>query len=332
MRLHKTLNRVRHNYYFSYIARTIAYPTRKFCNFLSREITKKIRINGGGVKYDGINLKFPKNIAMGLAGGIYWDDMHGFEPYNWQILRVLLKKSGVKHFIDIGSNYGIYSILAKKYNSDLMVDAFEPVPSIFEKNLLLHRTNGLRVGLHGNSEDGSLRILQKAISNKNGTTTLYLPVNMSELEEESTGTIRPDSWQADRQKDKIEIQVETITLDDYFQKIDIQGRVVIKIDVEDFEAAVFEGAQKSLIKFKPYIICEILKREHGNQETYQILNSLNYKIFGITARGLFIFNSGDFFAPRPCSDFFCIHKDILAENNLSERNYLSMEDLEKLIA
>jgi len=330
MFFHRVLNRVRHNYYFSHVIRTIARPTRMFCNFLSDEITKKIRINGGVVKYDGINLKFPKNIAMSLIGSIYWNGMHGYEPYNWQILRILLKKTGTRHFIDIGSNFGIYSILAKKCNPDLIVETFEPVPSIFEKNVMLHRENGLVVDSKYNSSGGSLRILQKAISNTSGKTTLHLPVNTTNLEEESTGTIRPDSWQADRQKDKIQIQVETITLDDHLKKIDVQGQIVIKIDVEDHEAAVFEGAQKSLAKFKPYIICEMLAREHGNQETCKILTSLKYKIFAITEKGLFIFNHEDFIAPRSWTDFFCVHEDILLKNNLNKRNYLSFNCIKKI--
>lgn len=323
--LYKTINKVRHNIYFSFAARKLTYPVRKLCNFVSTEITKKIRINGGRVKYDGIDLRFPKNIAMSLCSSIYWSDMYGCEPYNWQILRILLKKNNVKHFIDIGSNVGIYSILAKKYNSNLIVDAFEPVPSIFKKNIILHKANGLL-----GENNGSHTVLQKAISNNTGTTTLHLPINLTSLEEETTGTIRPDSWQADRADNTTKIQVETITLDDYLETKTIMGRLVIKIDVEDFEAAVFEGARKTLTHCKPYIICEILKRDHGNQETVNILTSLKYKIFSITASGLFIFSGDDFFAPSPCSDFFCIHEDCLMENNLTMRNYLSLEDIEKL--
>jgi hypothetical protein len=74
---------------------------------------------------------------------------------------------------------------------------------------------------------------------------------------------------------------------------------LIKIDVEDFEADVLEGMQKIILRDRPFIVCEILPRLHGNQRTCRIVEALNYQPYWITSAGYirvprFDFGRGNF--------------------------------------
>jgi hypothetical protein len=60
---------------------------------------------------------------------------------------------------------------------------------------------------------------------------------------------------------------------------------VLKIDVEDFEAAVLRGMSETILGGRPFIICEILPRQHKNAETRDILESLGYASYWITPSG-----------------------------------------------
>ena len=62
---------------------------------------------------------------------------------------------------------------------------------------------------------------------------------------------------------------------------------LLKIDVEDHEAAVLRGMEKLLTEKRPLIVCEILPRDHGNRETLSVLKAVGYDLHAITRAGLF---------------------------------------------
>ena len=62
------------------------------------------------------------------------------------------------------------------------------------------------------------------------------------------------------------MDVETVRFDEYEARHPMHVDVV-KIDVEDFEADVLEGMRGIICRDRPFIVCEILPRLHGNQRT-----------------------------------------------------------------
>src|SRR6266480_2560949 len=208
------------------------------CRSLLDKLPKHFLISGGEVPCEGVRLRFPKDVGISYATNLFWHGDIGYEPVTTRVL--LAQMSGARHFIDIGSNIGFYSVLARKLFPALRVDAFEPVPSIYQKNLEFHRANGV-------SADG---IWPKACSNENGTTTIYLPLFESAVEEDQTATLRSDSWQHQR-KMRQEITVETIKIDSFLGEHPASTPLLLKIDVEDHEAAVLEGGSETIRSKRP---------------------------------------------------------------------------------
>lgn len=303
MKLTKLANQVRHNYYFSLVASRMAVPIQRVCGYLDRQIRMKVWINGGKVSYDGVELKFPRDVGVSYSTVIYWNGYSGYEPNTWRVLRHFLKKSN--HFIDIGSNIGLYSVLAKKINPNIVVDAFEPVPSIFQKNVLFHQVN----------DCGTSGLWNLALSNQDGQAMMYMPLECSSIEEEATATLRTDSWQF-RRAQKAEIQVTTTKLDTFFGAHGKHPPITMKIDVEDHEASVLTGACETLSTERPTIVCEILPRTHGNVETFDFLTECEYSIFAICKEGLFRMTRDDLGRPRSVTNFVLLHDSMISKNQI----------------
>lgn len=296
MPLKKTLNAVRRNLFISNILRVTLTPIEKFCKFLSVQIRKKIWVNGRVCFYDGTPISFPVDVGVSYNSSIYWNGLNGFEPNTWFIIKSLLIKCDV--FLDIGSNIGLYTILAKKRNKNVIVYSFEPVPSIFHKNILFHKKNNVSPN----------NVFNIALSNNKGESNIYLPVNLSSSEEETTATLRRDSWQFSH--NHICHKVRTEKLDSFFDDNKITGRILIKIDVEDFESSVLRGGESMIEKLRPIFICEILPRDHGNVDTVFFLEKIKYVAYGITSSGLFRFQRNDFLKLRSFTDFLLVHESL----------------------
>lgn len=228
-----------------------------------------------------------------MASGIWWHGVEGMEPDVTGALLQLLPAT--KHFVDVGSNIGVYSVLARKLNPSISVYAFEPVPEIFAKNVEFHRANAC---------DASA-VRQIALGREVGSATIVLPLRDGSSEEETTATLRPDSWQAKSTR-KLMIRVQVTTLDAFLSAHSVQAPLLIKIDVEDFEAAVLWGARETIAKYKPVIICEILSREHGNQETLGLLKEIGYRAFAMTRDGYFRVEARDFVDRRNFMNFILV--------------------------
>ncbi|WP_176957522.1 FkbM family methyltransferase [Mariprofundus sp. KV] len=294
----KFLNKLRGNYLFSLVSSTLLLPVQWLCSTLDRQIRMKVWVNGRKVVYDNVPLKFPQDVGLYISSGVYWNGVQGFEPHTWKTMRHFLER--VDAFVDVGSNIGFYSVLASKVNSGLSIDAFEPIPQIYSKNHEFMKENHSSYELH-----------HAALSDKNGEFEIFLPVRSSGIEEEATATLREDSWQQ-RSASKISMTVKTVTLDEFgLSKYTKGDRVLIKVDVEDFEASVFSGGRAFMRQLRPIVICEMLRREHGNQETVNIIEELDYAIYAVTPAGLFRFSRDDFFKPRPFTDFLFVPKEQL---------------------
>lgn len=145
--------------------------------------------------------------------------MHGYwDPPLSGALEQTLKEGMV--FVDVGAYIGYFSLFAARIVGKRgRVIAFEPDEhnfSLLEKNV---EKNGY----------SNIETIKKAVSNKDGAAYFYL-----KKENLSAHTLA-------KERNTIEVEVETTTLDSFFGK---NRRVdVIKIDVEGAEPAVFQGMQ-----------------------------------------------------------------------------------------
>src|SRR4051812_38803157 len=176
--LTQTLKRWRESYYFSRILSTIAKPVHALCSVCAREIQTRVKRNGVAVRLpNGKTMRIDRDAGSSLASVLYWSGIAGAEPETSQALRFFFERSEV--FLDVGANYGLYSLLAGLWNPTLRVVAFEPIPQIYE---------GLKRNVAANHLTARVVCENLALSSHSGPTTLYLP-SSGGRDFESTGTL-----------------------------------------------------------------------------------------------------------------------------------------------
>lgn len=146
--------------------------------------------------------------------------------------------------VEVGANVGYYTLLsASKVGITGKVFSFEPNPEIFE---ILSRN----VEINGFADRTVL--INKAVTDTTGNTEFYLYNHHMG----SNTIFRPYDDVLEREREGYKtIEVQTITLDEYFSKdthVDL-----MKVDAEGSEAFIFEGMHR-LIANNPHIkiICE----------------------------------------------------------------------------
>lgn len=171
-----------------------------------------------------------------------WLLIHGeWEPEETELVKKLIKPGDI--FVDVGANLGYYSLLAARVGAS-HVYAFEAQPSTYEllgKNVIINWMTKF--------------ITYEHLAVYSHTTDLEFFVRNHYPGNSSLGFTAPD--QLEKWFDTATaVNVHAVSLDDYFA--DRPGKIdVIKVDVEGAEPAVFEGARRTLEKYRDIkILCE----------------------------------------------------------------------------
>ena len=238
-----------------------------------------------------------------MASALFWNGFDGFERETYATLRFFFERCST--FLDVGANYGFYSLIGALLNRSLLVTSFEPVPQIFQRLTTNIALNGLEARVFPH---------QLALSDRTGHGIFHLPRSAS-LDYESTGTLAQESWQ--QRKHSPSFEVETVRFDDFESKNPTKIDLV-KIDVEDFEAAVLSGMQRVILRDRPFIVCEVLPRQHKNKRTHDIIRSLGYLAYWITPFGHIKITDFDF--ERQVTNFLLspvsVEKEVVTDLNL----------------
>ena len=169
-----------------------------------------------------------------------------------------------KTFIDVGANFGIYTVVASKLVGEAgHVIAFEPTAQSFavlRQNIAL---NGLT----------NVLAFQAALSEKAGTAWLY---HGTDPVRNSLG--KDPSWEGGGE------YVSTESLDNVLQREALERVDVIKMDVEGAEELVLRGATRALTSMLPVVIYEVNPESssrlglsmHGGTK---LLERLGYEFF-----------------------------------------------------
>jgi FkbM family methyltransferase len=132
-------------------------------------------------------------------------------------------------FVDVGANIGLFTLTAaRQIGANGRVFAFEPG----NDNCALLRKN-----VEVNNYTGNVTVIEKAVSNKSGTCTLF----KSEFNP-------ADHRIYEVSKDRKSMEIECIALDDYFKpgnRIDM-----IKMDIEGAEELAIKGMERILTETK----------------------------------------------------------------------------------
>lgn len=232
-------------------------------NWLKEKLYKDLRYTGiMTIQVDNQKLKLYNPGFTTIENEIYWKGLNeGWEKVSMKLWQILVKNSTT--IIDIGANTGIYSFVASKLNPEATIFAFEPVhrtSEIFKKNLAINLAS-------------KIKLISKAVSNKNGTSIFY------DLPTESQYSASLNENMLNNYSDRISYDVDVITIDsiEMFKnkKIDL-----IKLDVEMHEPEAIEGMIKIIERNKPSILIEILNDEIAERVEAQISN-FDYLYFSI---------------------------------------------------
>jgi FkbM family methyltransferase len=168
---------------------------------------------------------------------------HPYDVAEFQAIRRLVKEGDVA--FDVGANLGIYSVLLSRLCGPKgSVWAFEPVPDTYwrlRETLALNRCENVTA-------------VQSAICEKSGAVQMNLfepqfaewnTLGMPSMKAPNGTFIRPSE----------SVSVRARTLDEFCDEERIERINFLKVDVEGFEAAVFQGAGRLLKDQRVDYIC-----------------------------------------------------------------------------
>ena len=241
---------------------TLAPPRTTFRPWRRRLLALYLRreLPGWGRLYDAVG--GPDDARWSGAGiDVVRGKLHGFEMEldlaNWSerltwflgryhdlplqlMLRRVLRAGD--HFVDIGANLGMLSLLARGVVGDRgRVLALEPNPRLVQRVQRVLERNGL----------ANVEVVHTAVSDRDGEAELHEygghPGWGSLSSEGPEGANRTHTW-----------TVGCRTGDELLADLDPAHPLVIKIDVEGHEVPVLHGLQGTLERQLPLVFCEVV--------------------------------------------------------------------------
>jgi FkbM family methyltransferase len=173
--------------------------------------------------------------------------------------------------LDIGANFGWYSLNLAKWIPDLTIHAFEPIPKTFgylKRNLELNDMKNIRIHNFGFSKEAEQKVFY-FYPEGSGNASL---ANLSE---------RADA-------EEIVCQIRTLDEVASEQRLAVD---FIKCDVEGAELFVFQGGIETLCKQQPLVLTEMLRKwaakfdYHPNQ-LIELFTEIGYRCFTAEQGGL----------------------------------------------
>jgi FkbM family methyltransferase len=212
---------------------------------------------------------FPANFSVDRGMFDYWGDDVGELRFLWKYL-----KPGMT-FLDIGAFHGIYSVIAaRRLGAGSRVVAFEPSPRE-RRRLRLHlRYNGIN----------AVVVEPYAVAAEGGEAALTVVGDGYQ----TMNSLRSPA--VDHHVQRQQIVVQTIALDEYLCRNQIDNVDFMKIDAEGGEIQIFNGAKTLLSRLRPLIICEVLDKVtrpwgYPAREIVERLHTYDYGWFEILPDG-----------------------------------------------
>ncbi len=201
-----------------------------------------------------------------IARELFWNNGQLSRPADRIALSLAVDLSaGAATFLDVGSYTGVFALAVARGNPAVKVHAYEIVPENFMflwqnvvRNELVGRVLPHLMGIGG--EPGSIRV-----SPDFGIGVLASSIALNADDAEGAA-------------------IPVAALDACFP--DLQGGLVMKIDVECFEWPVLQGGKELIARLSPDIICEFLRRAPHIPEVERFLGGLGYSLYRISDEGL----------------------------------------------
>ena len=218
----------------------------------------KFRVEIDEKKYFLIN-----GTGMPLENKLFWRGVFGHEPATIRTFIQLLEQ--MNWIADIGSNSGLYALVAATLKQDIEILAVEPSPLFYDM-------------LISNVELNKRQIIciNKALSNHTGFSDFYFP--RPHKGNPYSASLSLNHLRNHRVTDTEMIKVEVCKFDDLVEVCKLQGKGLVKIDAEGHGVQVLEGMKNILQKSNPVIIIEVQSIEEAKMVAKALLNYFFYRI------------------------------------------------------
>ncbi len=237
----------------------------------------KIPINGVlkiNVDKD-VTIKIKTNPTSYISKQLFWD---GWENYEYASLFYKLIQK-VDSFYDIGTNIGVYTILAGAANKNIQIECFEPsigTMNYLSENIKINHLEKIaRVNVIALSDQLVGEIDFFEVTNKK-FPTIY---NLSGQHNIGTKTHLTTN----------KTSIKTTTLD-HFVANNNGKPALIKLDTEGCEHTILEHSFKTIDTYKPIIICETLFNKI-EAPLEKIMKQHSYEFYNHTPKGLVAVNT-----------------------------------------
>jgi len=249
-------------YFSKFPVRMGKMPLLNFISWLG--LTKNVKTQ----KTFDENIKINLDLEDWIQKQIYFFGRYEVEKKETMLWKNILKEG--QTIFDIGANIGYYSLLASKRIGDGRIYAFEPVKQTFERLTKNVKINNFK----------NIKVNNLAVSNEEGTVDIYV------ANSKNTGTSSITNhmhFNGDKQT------VKSLTIDHFVKSNNIEAMDIVKIDVEGAEMMVIEGMEKSLRKFNPIVMIELIDERlkaagSSIKEAYDFFEKLDYKSYQLDRR------------------------------------------------
>ena len=168
--------------------------------------------------------------------------------------------------LDIGANIGVMTVHIAKAIHGVTVFSFEPMPH----NITAFK----RIINYFNLKNVTL--FEIALGNAEGEAEMVMPV-ISNVRMQGLSHVLHDSIAENNEGEKIKVRLAM--LDKMKELANTQQRIsAIKIDVENFEFFVLEGAQNLISTHKPIVYAELWENQN-RENCFTLFNKLHYNTF-----------------------------------------------------
>ena len=197
----------------------------------------------------------------------------------WDMYEKAMNEAKIRVAIDAGANDGGYTLTLARHG--FKVHAFEPVPRMFAKMKELHKDN------------------PDVICNNLGLSDVNAIIpNVTVLDCWTIGNPGMGGLQVSPDfRSEPSFDMKVVRLDDYLDGLPIG---IIKLDVDGYEFKVLRGAEKTIRKFKPPILCEfgtyLSKIGDSPKEFVNYIFNLGYNV--VPMDGNCVFDSWDLIEPQ----------------------------------
>ncbi len=180
--------------------------------------------------------------------------------------------------LDIGANIGIMSVHLAQKIKDATVFSFEPMPNNIETFKRIIAYFKLK----------NVQLFEIALGNTEGEVEMVMPV-ISNVRMQGLSHVVHDSISENNEGERFTVPLKM--LDRLPELINATKRISgIKIDVENFEFFVLDGAKELIRKNKPVVYAELWENENRTK-CFELFTQLNYGIFVVVNATLLPFDA-----------------------------------------